>query len=156
VNPRSYLSEGDGSARPDALGLVKPHVLVVDGRPADSFIVGCYLQQFGCPHDVAVTFEDAIRRISGENYYDAIIIDVAAPRLGAADLIGIIRRREQTDGLRRAQLIALAAFAPLDDPKECLKAGLDDYLSKPCNPRALAQKLGLKEMPFAERWPTSD
>ena len=53
-----------------------------------------------------------------------------------------IRKQEREEGSQEHQLIiAMTANALLGDREECLKAGMDEYISKPLNPQKLYRML---------------
>lgn len=72
-----------------------------------------------------------------ENSYDMIFLDIHMPELDGFEATRIIREHEASDN--RTPIIALTASAMKGDREECLKSGMDDYLSKPINRGELDQ-----------------
>jgi len=62
--------------------------------------------------------------------FDVIFMDIQMPGLDGLEATRIIRRREAGRGTH-AIIIATTAFATDADRDMCLKAGMDDYMSKP-------------------------
>ena len=69
-----------------------------------------------------------------------ILMDVSMPRLNGLDATRAIREIEQETG-RHTPIIGVTAHALKGDMEKCLDAGMDDYLSKPVSPDALAAKI---------------
>ena len=73
--------------------------------------------------------EEAVR-LSAEQVFDLILMDVRMPVLDGLDATRAIRARELQTG-SRVPILALTANALKDDREQCLAAGMDGYLAKP-------------------------
>ena len=75
--------------------------------------------------------------------YDVILMDVQMPEMGGFEATGLIREWEQHEygPDTRIPIIALTAHAMLGDRERCIKAQMDDYLSKPLKPDVLIQTI---------------
>ena len=77
-----------------------------------------------------------------QNPVDMILMDCQMPDMDGYDAARAIRiEEEHRPGRRRVPIVALTAHATKGDRERCLAAGMDDYLSKPLDPDALAAKL---------------
>jgi len=71
--------------------------------------------------------------------YDALLMDVLMPEMdGLAAAEAICRRWPRGN---RPRLIALTAMAGPGDQERCLRAGFDDYMSKPIRTEVLTESL---------------
>jgi two-component system sensor histidine kinase/response regulator len=70
--------------------------------------------------------------------FDVVLMDVQMPEMDGIEAARAIRRCEQKTSLH-VPIIALTAHAMSDDRERCLEAGMDDYISKPVNARALLE-----------------
>ncbi|MEZ0226226.1 MAG: response regulator [Alphaproteobacteria bacterium] len=68
----------------------------------------------------------------GKNAYDLILMDCHMPVMSGFDAVREIRGREG-DASRRMPIVAMTADAMTGTREHCLKAGMDDYISKPIN-----------------------
>jgi PAS domain S-box-containing protein len=72
--------------------------------------------------------------------FDVVLMDVQMPEMNGFEAAAAVRAAERGTG-RHLPIIALTAHAMKGDRERCLEAGMDGYLSKPIQTRALAQAL---------------
>jgi CheY-like chemotaxis protein len=68
----------------------------------------------------------------GSRAFSLILMDVQMPEMGGFEATARIREKEKVTG-EHIYIIALTARAMKGDKEECLKAGMDGYVSKPLN-----------------------
>ncbi len=117
-----------------------PKVRPSDGRPLQFLLAEdnainrklalAALAQMGCTADVALDGHEALTAAMAARY-DAILMDVHMPGMDGLETTRRIRSWEAESGTPPVRIIALTANALAGDRDICLKAGMDDYLSKP-------------------------
>jgi CheY-like chemotaxis protein/HPt (histidine-containing phosphotransfer) domain-containing protein len=109
-------------------------VLLVEDAPLNQKLGKAMLEHCGCRVDVAQTGSDALRLLA-RNRYGIIFMDCQLPGLDGYATTGCIRQSETggegNGAVGRTPIIALTACAMEGDREKCLRAGMDDYLSKP-------------------------
>jgi len=75
--------------------------------------------------------------LAGERHFDLILMDMQMPEMDGLEATRIIRKTLQNQPV----IIALTANTMEGDEKECLNAGMDDYIGKPVNLDELVKKL---------------
>jgi signal transduction histidine kinase/CheY-like chemotaxis protein len=110
------------------------HVLVVDDVLMNRDIASSFLRMFG--HEVTCVEggAEAIEAVAAMAF-DVVLMDVRMPEMDGLAATRQIRANEETE--RRVPIIALTAQAFSDQVAECLKAGMDGYLTKPFDPETL-------------------
>jgi len=69
-----------------------------------------------------------------------ILMDVSMPMMNGLEVTAAIRNEENGSNIH-TPIIGVTAHAIKGDMEKCLNAGMDDYLSKPISPDALATKI---------------
>ena len=68
-------------------------------------------------------------------------MDVQMPELDGIETTKIIRESENYRHVQNIPIIALTAYAMAGDKDKCLAAGMDSYLAKPVDIKALEKRL---------------
>ncbi|CAN5574024.1 response regulator [soil metagenome] len=123
-------------------------VLVVEDNQINQIVARGFLEALGYTVDTADDGEDALVKIARRSY-DAVLMDVQMPRLDGYATTRVVRREETAaGGGHRLPVIAVTATAVAGEREKCLSAGMDDFITKPLSPSALAEVL--------RRWTTPD
>ncbi len=105
-------------------------VLLVEDYNVNALFAEKLLRKFGIQHiDQAIDGIEAIRRYH-EGAYDVIFMDCQMPELDGYRATEELRQLEARL-LRHTPIIAMTANAMVGDREKCLKAGMDNYVSKP-------------------------
>jgi PAS domain S-box-containing protein len=113
-------------------------VLLAEDNAMNQKLALRLLKNMGIAADVAANGLEAIEAVEREPY-DVILMDVQMPDLDGLEATRRIRTAAPT---HRPWIVAMTANAMEGDREACLEAGMDDYLSKPIRPEALATALG--------------
>ena len=113
-------------------------VLVVEDNPVNQLVAVGLLEALGY---TAETADDGVAALESLRTaaYDAVLMDVQMPRMDGYAATRAIRAGE-AEG-RRLPVIAMTAAAVEGERERCLEAGMDDFLTKPVDPGALAAVL---------------
>jgi CheY-like chemotaxis protein len=124
----------DSSARLDGLRL-----LVVDNEPDTLVTLEVALRALGA--DVIPLLSPLqVDSALSEGHFDAFLSDVNMPELDGIELIRSQRARERVRG-GHLPSVALTALASVRNSDECLAAGFDAHLAKPCDIQVLARAI---------------
>ncbi|MCB1802417.1 MAG: response regulator [Gammaproteobacteria bacterium] len=115
-------------------------VLVAEDDDINAKLIENLLRKAGCNVTLVRDGQAALEVASAETF-DLALIDLRMPRMDGIDFTVAYRKRE-TPG-NHLPIIALTANAAEDARAECLRAGMDDFITKPVNP-AILQELVLR------------
>lgn len=111
-------------------------ILIVEDYPVNQVFARKLLEKFGFTKiDLASDGLQALMMVR-ENRYDMVFMDCQMPELDGYQASTKIREFEKGSG-RHVPIIAMTANAMIGDREKCLKAGMDDYVSKPLRPDLL-------------------
>ena len=111
-------------------------ILAVDDHPVNQIFIQKVLKKLGFKNiDLAENGEQALNYIDN-NTYDIVLMDCQMPIIDGYQATTLLREKEADEG-SRLPIIALTANAMVGDKEKCIKAGMDDYLSKPVRPEKL-------------------
>jgi len=139
VSGRPVQLEGARQPLFDAeLGRRHPiRILLAEDNVVNQKVALKMLEKMGYRADVVANGLEVIEAV-GRVPYDVVLLDAQMPQL---DGLEAARRIRQMYPAVRPRLVAVTAHAMVEDRARCLEAGMDDYLSKPIRPDALAEVL---------------
>ncbi len=114
-------------------------LLVVEDNPVNSLLLKKIFQKWNNSPDFARDGYEALIKISANNY-DLVLMDIHMPLLDGYETTIQIRSLEDQQKAR-VPIIALTASVSANLQDKIYQAGMNDYLSKPYNPKELYSKL---------------
>ncbi len=112
------------------------HLLLAEDNLINREVAATILEGFGYTLDFAADGAEAVAAVKREAY-DIILMDVQMPNMDGLEATR--RIRALGDGAGSVPIIAMTASAMEGDRKQCLDAGMDDYISKPIDAQLLLQ-----------------
>jgi signal transduction histidine kinase/ligand-binding sensor domain-containing protein/CheY-like chemotaxis protein/HPt (histidine-containing phosphotransfer) domain-containing protein len=104
------------------------HVLLVEDEAVNAAVAQGYLSALGCTSVWVKDGAEAVARNAAERF-DLIFMDLSMPVMDGFATTALIRQRGGAAG--RVPIIALTAHDAANYREACLKAGMDDMLTKP-------------------------
>jgi len=98
------------------------------------------LKRLGLRADAVADGSEAIKALETIPY-DLVLMDVQMPEMDGYEATGRIRDPMSAVLSHAIPIIAMTAHAMQGDRERCLEAGMDDYITKPIAPDALAEVL---------------
>jgi len=114
-------------------------ILIAEDNHINQALLVRMLEKMG---HIPVTTENglqAIERLAAESF-DLVLMDVQMPEMDGFQATRKIREQERVTGFH-VPIVALTANAMKGDEDDCLKAGMDRYLSKPISGEKLREAL---------------
>ncbi len=113
-------------------------ILLVEDNPLNQRVALGMLEKLGCTADTADNGIAALRRLD-EQVYDIVFMDLQMPDMGGLEAVGVLRSGRAGQPNRQTPVVAMTAHASREDRKECLVAGMDDYVPKPVSTEQICQ-----------------
>ncbi|MDX3925634.1 MAG: response regulator [Shinella sp.] len=124
-----YIATGEDVSS-SAVGDVD--VLVAEDNRINQFVFSQILEGMGVTHRIAENGEEAVA-LWRRHQPRLILMDISMPVKNGLDAAREIRQAEEALGFR-TPIVAVTALALNIDTKNCLEAGMDDYITKPVSP----------------------
>lgn len=122
-----------------------PLVLIAEDIPANIIPIRDYLEAKGCRVETAANGCEAVNKVVSLRPA-VVLMDIQMPVMDGLAAIRQIRSHADP-AVARTSIIALTALAMPSDRDACLKAGVQDYVTKPASPRFVFEKT----LPFLTR-----
>jgi polar amino acid transport system substrate-binding protein len=115
-------------------GVENQRVLLAEDNEINQLVAKELLESMGLAVDIADNGRMALEMLA-LNDYAAVFMDIQMPEMDGYEATRLVRANPMLRGL---PIIALTAHGMVGDREKCLKAGMDDHISKPIDPQALA------------------
>lgn len=115
-------------------------ILLVEDNKSNRLLMKIILEEMKFDINIASDGFEAIEAFK-TNRYDLILMDENMPNMNGIEATKAILELEKENGLRHTPVIALTASALKDDREKFLRAGMDEYLTKPLDAKKLSKML---------------
>lgn len=110
-------------------------ILLAEDNPINQKLAIVLLQKSGHSVDAVETGAQAFEKVK-TSQYSVVLMDVQMPDMDGFEATRQIRIWEQSSH-QHIPIIAMTAHAMSGDRERCIAAGMDDYVTKPLEPRVL-------------------
>ncbi|OKP96937.1 PAS domain S-box protein [Paenibacillus sp. P46E] len=104
-------------------------ILIAEDHPVNLQLLQAYLKKRGYCADVVLNGEKAVEAVRS-HHYDLVFMDIQMPLMDGIEATSIIRHEIGQFPV----IVAATAFARKEDKELCLRAGMQDFISKPISP----------------------
>jgi len=114
-------------------------ILLVEDNPVNVMVAEKILKKWGAALDIVNNGEQAVNQVMSKDY-DLVLMDIQMPIMDGYQATKAIRGLEE-GRFSALPIIALTATATEDTKEAVFAAGMNDYLSKPFNPKQLKESI---------------
>jgi CheY-like chemotaxis protein len=115
----------------------KNRILIADDNQANCELLDAYLSELDCEIDFAIDGQDTLDKVVSFNP-DLILLDVMMPKFNGFEVCEQIKAAPATATI---MVLMVTALNERGDIERAVKAGTDDFLSKPVNQVELLKRV---------------
>ena len=115
----------------------KNRILIADDNQANCELLDAYLSELDCEIDFAIDGQDTLDKVASFNP-DLILLDVMMPKFNGFEVCEQIKIVPATATI---MVLMVTALNERGDIERAVKAGTDDFLSKPVNQVELLKRV---------------
>jgi len=147
VSTRRHVSPTQVRFDPEMAKSRPLHILLADDNTINQKVALRMLERVGYRAEVAANGIEVLEALNRHSY-DVVLMDIQMPEMDGIEATKRIRKEWLPE--QQPRIIAVTANALKGDRERYLKAGMDDYISKPVQMKALVEALERCE-PLAKR-----
>jgi len=129
-------------------------ILLAEDNVVNQRVAVGLLSRRGHRVTVVANGREAVEAVARERF-DLVLMDLQMPVMGGLEATAAIRERERQSG-EHLWIVAMTAHVMPGDRERCLAAGMDGYLGKPIDPKALFAEVEDGARSAAESTPAID
>lgn len=149
ITPHALAASRLQKARNPQTAFQDMQVLLVEDNKINQALIREMIEGFGCDVTLAENGRIALEKVSQANY-SLIFMDCQMPEMDGFEATGEICKMKEAGTVEDIPIVALTANSMEGDRERCLKAGMQDYLSKPVSKSAL-HSIFMKWAPAGKR-----
>jgi signal transduction histidine kinase/DNA-binding response OmpR family regulator len=115
-------------------------ILLVDDNSINRMILIRFLEKFGITVDSANSGKEALTKLA-KKQYDLVFMDLQMPGMSGIEVTKKLKNPEDKSRNQKTPIVAMTANADPINKKLCKDAGMDDYVVKPVDFKALENVL---------------
>ncbi|KAI4950397.1 hypothetical protein J4E91_004279 [Alternaria rosae] len=118
------------------------HTLIVDDNVLNRRLLVAFMKKHGLQFEQAANGREALNKYQEvARKYDVILMDMSMPVMDGMSATRAIREYERSNNLPRCSIIALTGLASSSAKLEAWSSGIDHFMTKPVNFKALGELL---------------
>ena len=145
------LTEKDADEDISSKGIITKHsiaesrkekfrILLAEDNAVNRKVAQKIIEKLGYSTTAVENGQEAIDELS-KNEYDLVFMDIQMPEMDGLQATRLIRDEKSTVINHRVRVVAMTAHAMQGDREKALKAGMDDYITKPVKPEIVSEKI---------------
>ncbi|MEZ6072487.1 MAG: response regulator [Pirellulales bacterium] len=112
-------------------------ILIADDNPTNVELLEVYLAELECEIETACDGQDTLDKVA-RFQPDLILLDIMMPKLSGFEVCQQLKSDNETRGI---MILMVTALNELGDIERAVKAGTDDFVSKPVNKIELLKRV---------------
>lgn len=136
LSRNTEAADKKGAANTSIRSLEGYSLLLVEDNIMNQRVAKFTIEKWGAKLTIADRGAQAVELVAN-NRYDLILMDIQMPEMNGIQATAKIRKELKCD----TPIMAMTASVMQGERDNCVKAGMNDYISKPFNPQELNQKI---------------
>lgn len=114
-------------------------ILCVDDSLVNQELIKILLEKEGFEVSAAYSAKEVFQLMK-QIKFDLILMDIQLPEMNGYKITDEIRKNKENE---RIPIMAMTAYARFEDKEKCLKAGMNDYITKPIDIERIIDKIDI-------------